>query len=425
VIAIPASRANSRLAIIGAGFAGLGLAIALARKGFTPTVFERRAEAQITSEGIFVTLAPNGLNALRALGLAERAVAEGVVTLGLAMHNERGIKIGHIDYAAHADAFGAPSVTIRRGALSQSLLDTARAEGIDFRFSTDVSAIAETGDAVTVSTAGQPERFDLLIAADGLRSTVRRHLFSGLPQPRFNGLMGSGGILDVPEIAPTNNRMLMYFGRRAFFGFIKDQGGPVHWFNSFPAAGDTLEASDLPRLLADLHHNDPAPIPSIIAANDPALRLYPDYDMPILPRWHTDRVLLIGDAAHAMTPHSGQGASMALEDAIVLAACLEAEASPSTAFSRFESLRRRRVETAIALGRRGGAPKKAQGWLSLRLRDLLLPLFLPLGQKAQEGLFAFRVDRDPLASPNANGATPELPSALRPGNTPTPRRLTS
>jgi len=90
---------------------------------------------------------------------------------------------------------------------------------------------------------------------------------------------------------------------------------------------------------------------------------------------------------------------MALEDALVLAACLATEPTPIAAFRRFESLRRKRVEEAVALGRQGGQQKKAQGWLALRLRDLMLPLFVPLGQKAQERMFRFRIDRDPLAQP--------------------------
>jgi len=109
--------------------------------------------------------------------------------------------------------------------------------------------------------------------------------------------------------------------------------------------------------------------------------------------------VLMGDAAHAVTPHSGQGASMALEDALVLSACLADEAEPVAAFRRFEHLRRARVEAAVMLGRQEGQQKKAQGWLSLRLRDLVLPLVIPLGRAAQEKLFSYRVDRAPLALP--------------------------
>lgn len=393
------------IAIVGAGFAGLALAIALSRKGYSPLVIEKRSEQQLADEGIFVTLAPNGINALRGLGLADKARASGVETRGIAFYNEHGRALGALDYNRHAKRFAAPSVTIRRGALGAVLLEAARAQAISIRFGAAVEAVEETGSEVIVTTAnGTKDSFDMLIAADGLRSAVRRLVMPGLPAPIYNGLQGSGGIVDVPELPPTDGRMRMTFGEKAFFGYIKEAGGPVYWFDTFPSADEsrveTAKGDDALRLLADLHRTDPEANRRIIAATDPAtIRIYPDYDIPSLPRWSTDRVVLIGDAAHAVTPHSGQGASMALEDALVLAAVIEAEAKPANAFARFESLRRARVEAAVRLGRQGGAPKKAQGWLALRLRDLLLPLFVPLGQKAQEQLFAYRADLNPLSPP--------------------------
>jgi 2-polyprenyl-6-methoxyphenol hydroxylase-like FAD-dependent oxidoreductase len=354
--------------------------------------------------GIFLTLAPNGLNALRGIGLAEAVAARGVTTTGIALHNEAGRQIGLIDYAAHAEAFGAPSVTIRRGTLGEVLLDAALAEEIDVRFGAAIDGVIETGEGVVVSVQGQSHCFDSLVAADGLRSTVRRLAFPHLPVPTFNGLVGSGGIVDVPGVASTGGLMKMTFGRRAFFGYIKEGDGPVYWFDSYPSNREENRVDDpvaLMRALRELHRDDPLDISAILAAKHADLRLYPDYDIPSLTRWFTDRVVLMGDAAHAVTPHSGQGASMALEDAMVLAACIEAEASPLAAFRRFESLRRRRVEAAVALGRQGGQQKKVQSWLALRLRDLILPLVVPHGQKAQEKLFAFRADRSPLELPAA------------------------
>ncbi len=392
------------IAIAGAGIGGLALAIALKRTGHTPVLFERRQRGQIGEGGIFLTLAPNGLNALRGVGLAEAVAGRGVTTTGIALHNEAGRQIGLIDYTAHAEAFGAPSVTIRRGALGEVLLDAALAEGLDVRFGAAIDGVSETGAGVVVSAQGQSHCFDMLVAADGLHSTVRRLALPRLPRPVFNGLIGSGGIVNVPGVAPTGGLMKMTFGRRAFFGYIKEGDGPVHWFDSYPSdRGDDRvdDPDELPRFLRELHRDDPLDNSAILAAEHADLRAYPDYDIPSLPRWFTDRVVLMGDAAHAVTPHSGQGASMALEDALVLAACIGAEASPRAAFRRFESLRRRRVEAAVALGRQGGQQKKAQSWVALRLRDLILPFVVPLGQKAQEKLFAFRADRFPLERPAA------------------------
>jgi 2-polyprenyl-6-methoxyphenol hydroxylase-like FAD-dependent oxidoreductase len=293
-------------------------------------------------------------------------------------------------------------VTIKRGALGETLLEAALAAGVDVRFGAPIDGIAEDGDSVTVSAGSESRRFDVLVAADGLRSTVRRLAMPHLPAPVFNGLIGSGGIVDVPGVPSTGGLMKMTFGRRAFFGYIKEGNGPVYWFDSYPSQTETGRVEDpvaFAQFLQGLHRDDPLDNRAIISAETSVRGAYPDYDIPSLPQWFTNRIVLMGDAAHAVTPHSGQGASMALEDALVLAACIEAEATPLPAFRRFESLRRARVEQAVALGRQGGQQKKTQGWLALRLRDLMLPWFLPLGQKAQERMFAFRADQTPLAVP--------------------------
>ncbi|MCW6530827.1 FAD-dependent monooxygenase [Sphingomonas sp. MMSM20] len=396
---------KTRIGIVGAGFAGLGLALALARRGFAPTVIEKRSEEQLLNEGIFLTLAPNGMNALRGLGLADAALARGIETRGLVFHNEHGRVLGALDYTRHVQRFAAPSVTIPRGELGAILLEAARAAGIAIRFGTAVDAVTQTSsDLLVTGSDGGGERFDILVGADGLRSRVRRLAMPDLPAPAYNGLQGSGGIVDMPDVPPTDGLMHMTFGRNAFFGYIKAPAAPVHWFNTFPQAEENratpLTGAPLAQFLAGLHRLDPEVNRRIIAAVDPAdIRVYPDFDIPSLSHWSLGRVVLIGDAAHAVTPHSGQGASMALEDALVLAAAIAAEPTPARAFERFESLRRARVEAAVRLGRQSGTPKKAQGWLSLRLRDLLLPLFVPLGQKAQERLFVYRVDQEPLSLP--------------------------
>nr|WP_295977232.1 FAD-dependent monooxygenase [uncultured Agrobacterium sp.] len=396
---------KTRIGIVGAGFAGLGLALALARKGFSPTVIEKRSEEQLRNEGIFLTLAPNGMNALRGLGLAEAALERGIETRGLIFHSAHGRTLGALDYTKHAQRFAARSVTIRRGELVSILLAASRTAGIRMRFGAAVEAIVETPSEVLVhGPDGGTEGFDILVAADGLRSTVRHLGMPELPLPIYSGLQGSGGIVDVPEVPDTDGRMLMTFGRNAFFGYLKAVDGPVYWFNTYRQTDETraqpLTGTALLQYLAELHRPDPEVNRRIIAAADPAsIRAYPDYDMPSLAHWSVGRTVLIGDAAHAVTPHSGQGASMALEDALVLAAAIAVETTPTQAFRRFESLRRARVEAAVRLGRQSGGPKKAQGWLSLRLRDLLLPLVIPFGQKAQEKFFAYRADRDPLSPP--------------------------
>jgi 2-polyprenyl-6-methoxyphenol hydroxylase-like FAD-dependent oxidoreductase len=395
---------HPQIAICGAGIGGLALALALQQKGLRPVVIERRRAAQIRSDGLFLTLAPNGINALRALGLADAVIAAGLDTSGIAIFNEHGKRLGLMDYAGHREAFGAPSVTIGRGALGGALLDAAEAAGVMLRLGEDLTGIDETEAGVTIETGTTREMFDMAIACDGLRSTVRRLCFPELPAPRYSGLIGTGGLVDVPELAPTNGVMFMTFGKRAFFGYLKQGNGPVLWFNQYPApeseVGPITDPKAYAAAIGAMHADDPLDNRRILAAVQRIDRNFPVYDMDGLSRWSTPRVLLMGDAAHAVAPHSGQGASMAIEDAVVLAACLDEQPEPAAAFRRFEALRRQRVETAIQIGRMAGSQKHAQSWLSLRIRDLILPLVMPMGVKAQQRMFGFRADRTPLTQPS-------------------------
>jgi 2-polyprenyl-6-methoxyphenol hydroxylase-like FAD-dependent oxidoreductase len=392
---------RSRIAIAGAGVGGLALALALSRQGFEPVLFEKKIAEQIRTEGVFLTLAPNGINALRALGLADETIAAGLLTRGLAMFNERGKRLGFMDYGAHAGRFGAPSVTIRRGALGSVLLDAAEGAGIDLRLGAAIEDIEDAADGVTLDS--RTERFDALVASDGLRSTVRRRIFPELPQPIYSGLIGTGGVTEVAGITPTDGLMNMTFGKKAFFGYLAEPGQPVMWFNTYPApeakAGPIADPKAYARFIESLHRDDPLDNAKIMAGVESIDRHYPIYDMPELAHWSKGRVLLMGDAAHAVAPHSGQGASMAIEDALVLAACLDAEEGIKAAYARFFALRQARTQKVIQIGRAAGSQKHAQSWLALRIRDLILPLVMPMAVKGQESIFRFRADQTPLAQP--------------------------
>jgi 2-polyprenyl-6-methoxyphenol hydroxylase-like FAD-dependent oxidoreductase len=111
-----------------------------------------------------------------------------------------------------------------------------------------------------------------------------------------------------------------------------------------------------------------------------------------MPRWHSGRVCLIGDAAHATTPSAGQGASLALEDAMVLAQCIRDIDAPEHAFTAFERARRTRVEAIVKQSRRNGSGKAVSGPIGEWVRDRVLPFFLRLGTKAQERQYGYRIN---------------------------------
>jgi len=393
----------SEIAICGVGVAGLTLAARLVQMGRKPILFEARSEAATTSEGVFLTLAPNGMNGLRTIGCDEEVKASGIATTGIEIRNAKAKRLAFAAQSDHEAEFGAPSITIRRGRLAEILLVKARAAGVEIRFDAHLTDVAALPDGVRLQMKdGTSHDFGILVAADGLASSARNVVFPEYPKPHFTGLIGTGGITDAP-VPDTGGVMRMTFGNNAFFGYLKAKGQPIYWFNSYAArAGENGKIAD-PRGYAKeilaLHEDDPSPNAEILEHVDRIERSYPVHDVPKLPCWHKGRVALIGDAAHAVGPHAGQGASMAIEDALVLAASLAVEQSCAAAFRRFEKLRRERIDQVVKLTARNSSQKRTGGWLGLLIRDLVLPFLIPRGIKMGRELLRYRADLAPLEQP--------------------------
>jgi 2-polyprenyl-6-methoxyphenol hydroxylase-like FAD-dependent oxidoreductase len=175
--------------------------------------------------------------------------------------------------------------------------------------------------------------------------------------------------------------MQMAFGRRAFFGWATAPDGSVWWFANPPAerpvtAGDWTPESWRAHLL-ELFAGDAFPAVALIEASDEIVGPWSTWDFPRVPVWRDDRMVLVGDAAHAVSPSSGQGASMAIEDAVVLGRCLAARPEIPAAFAEYERLRRDRVEKVVAYGRRSGQTKTA-GPVGAKIRDAMMPSLMRL-----------------------------------------------
>lgn len=395
-------RNRPHVVIAGAGIGGLTLAIRLTDLGFPVSVLEARSEESATGEGVFLTLAPNGMNGLRTVGCHEVARAAGIDTIGIEINNAGGKRLGYADQRDHATTFGAPSVTLSRGVLARIILERARQAGAEIRFGARVASLVPSPEGVAIGLDdGAVIDTEILVAADGLRSTVRALAFPDYPKPAYTGLIGTGGMVQATAVPSTGGVMRMTFGNNAFFGYIRDGDGPVYWFNSYAAdehdAVRIANPAAYAQKIATMHASDPSENRAILRAVTAIDRNYPVYDVPELPVWHRGRIVLLGDAAHAVGPHAGQGASMAIEDAVVLAACLDAEAEPEAAFARFEALRRERVAEVVKLTHRNSSQKRTKGRFGLFVRDLILPVLIPVGIRMGRKLLAHRVDLDPMA----------------------------
>jgi 2-polyprenyl-6-methoxyphenol hydroxylase-like FAD-dependent oxidoreductase len=384
---------SRRVAIAGAGIAGLVLALSLKQRGWRPEVFEARSRDSLVTEGAFLTLAPNAMHGLGAVGCAKSVARNGIDTTGIEILDERGRRLALMDQSDHAAAFGAASITIARGRLVGLLTEACKAAGIGVHYETSLEH-----DTLEAVASGREQRFAWVAACDGLRSPTRHAVFPDYPAPHYTGLVGTGGITAIDDIAPTDGVMRMVFGHEAFFGYLKAPGGPVHWFNSFPAATAEQVQIDVERL-RQKHRNDPQFIDQILSRVPARARTYPIFDMPAVPAWSGNRIVLVGDAAHAIGPHAGQGAGMAIEDAVTLAACLTDETGISAAFRRYEGLRRPRVTEVARVTVRNSAQKRTTGSFDRLLRRLILPIVLPLGVRSMRKLMAYRVDVDQRLAP--------------------------
>ncbi|APU14232.1 MULTISPECIES: FAD-dependent oxidoreductase [Actinoalloteichus] len=378
---------RKRVLVIGCGIAGPVVALYLKKAGFEPVVHERRA-ADAADDGGSFNLAPNGLSVLRTLGLADKVVGIGQATERTEFLNHRGRRLALLSES---------TVLLHRGELHRLLVAEVEAQGIPTTFGHEVTEVESTADGVRVRFEdGAEDHGDLLVGADGIRSRVRHAVVKGLPQPRYTEMIDSGGIGYLPGLK-ADGTMRMTFGLKGFFGYQVLPDGHVFWFQNYHQADEPSRhrLRSIPNAvwrehLMEMHQGDRAPIVDIIASTDEIDR-YLLFDAPTLPKWHTDRIVLLGDAAHAMGPHTGQGASMALEDAIVLARSLRDGTSIAEGLADYERIRRPRVDHVIAQTRHNGNQKAAPGPVGRVFRDLVLPIFLKAGVKQGAALYTHQI----------------------------------
>jgi FAD-dependent urate hydroxylase len=363
--------------IVGGGVAGPVAAIALRRAGIEATVYEAY-DTQADGIGGELMLAPNGMAALAAVGIADEVGAAGVPTPRMVMETGSGRRLGRFE-----DLPGLPtSRTFTRARLYRALIDAAVAAGVRIEYGRRLTAYTDgPGPVVATFGDGSTAEGDVLIGADGIRSTVRGLLDPAAPQPRFCGLIGLGGWVLDPGLPSTDGAMHLAYGKRAFFGYRVGDDGRAGWFANVHSAEmmTAAQARQIPeaewlRRLRELFADDSLPALRMLEQVAPGelINVGGLQDMPPVRTWHRGRVVLVGDAAHATTPSSGQGASLSIESAVELARCLRDLPVPE-AFDAYEGLRRARVEKVIARTARINNDK-APGPVGRVLRDLLFPV---------------------------------------------------
>ena len=339
------------ISVIGGGIGGLATAVALQRRGFDVHVYESAAELGRVGKGIWVPT--NAMLVLDRLGLGDAVAARGVGLGRIEVRDRNGGVLQAINLKDVYTRFGRTTVSILRADLQTVLVGALRAGTLHLGKRcvkvdhSDSSAVASFDD-------GTHAESEVLIGADGVRSAVREAVSPHIPL-RYSGQTCYLGVADVRLPPGLERTVWEVWGGAHRFGFSSVAAGRVYWFAPVTAPEGGREPPDATEL-GNRYAAFPAPVPDIIRHTPAQDIIRVDlHDFAPITRWSRGRVVLVGDAAHAMTPNLGQGGAQAIEDAYVLAEALAQENTPEAAFATYARVRQpkatRIVNTAWWLGR--------------------------------------------------------------------------
>ncbi|HWZ18020.1 MAG TPA: NAD(P)/FAD-dependent oxidoreductase [Ktedonobacteraceae bacterium] len=403
------NRAARKALIIGCGVAGPVVALFLQRAGIEAEIYEARAESTDYG-GSFLNMACNGFGVLKTLGLDDQVSCQGSPIPRMMIWSGKGKRLGEVRNGARVEV-GAPSINILRSRLHLVLREEVERKGIKMAFGKKLVGLSTREQGVIATFEdGTTAEGAFLVGCDGVNSHTRQLINPEAPTPQYTGLISTGGFVQHSSFPPTPDTMHFVFGKLAFFGYHIGSSGELYWFVNFPqkeapARGDLdmIVSDEWQERMLDLFRGDLPLISEMIRATESAIIGYPIYDISTQPIWHKGLVVLVGDAIHAVSPNAGQGASLAIEDAMVLAKCLRDREDHALAFATYERLRRERVERMVQHGRSAGQGKVMTNPIQVWFRDMLTPFFLRLfaNPAALDWIYSYKVDWDePVKAPS-------------------------
>ncbi|MGP3913223.1 FAD-dependent oxidoreductase [Nonomuraea sp. 10N515B] len=362
-----------RAIIIGGGVAGAAGAIALRRLGCDVTVYEAYPDPA-GQVGSFLSLAVNGLRGLDTLDCLEEVRRAGIDVARQHMWSSSGRLLGDVPRGRLS---GDPmhSVTLARGHLVEVLRDHAVRAGAELVTGERLTGAVTTATEVGAEfTSGRTDHADLLVGADGIWSRTRTVLDPNAPAPEYAGLFSVSGVAEMPAgLTVTPGTFNMTFARNGAFIHVPAPNRALWWSAQVasPDEPDLNAVADWIPELTDLYRHEKsatAILESTVEVHRPTLM----HKLAAVPTWHNDRVVLLGDAGHPVG--AGQGASMAIEDALVLARSLAAARDIRQALADYAQTRRTRIAKMVKAASDNRDAKTA-GPIERRINDLVMPVF--------------------------------------------------
>ncbi|MFX1738356.1 FAD-dependent oxidoreductase [Paraburkholderia sp. A1RI_3L] len=336
-----------RVLVIGGGFSGMATAIQCAKLGMTVDLVE--IDEGWRSYGAGISIGGPTLRALRTVGVLDAFFERGYGGDGVNLFTAAGQPIGTLPTPRVAGDDVPGGAAIMRPALAEILANATRAAGVHVRLGCTFSQIAQREDGVDVIfTDGTRNSYDLVVGADGLYSTVRAAVFPDAPKPRYTGQGVWRAVVPRPaEIVCAT----MWLGQKVKAGVNPVSQEEMYVFvTEDRPTNEHIDPAHWPRMLSDLLASFGAPlVQSIRAQLGPQSRCnYRPLESLLLPQpWFNARVVLVGDAVHATTPHMASGAGIGIEDGIVLAEELGRGATVQAALQAFQARRWERCRMVV------------------------------------------------------------------------------
>jgi 2-polyprenyl-6-methoxyphenol hydroxylase-like FAD-dependent oxidoreductase len=360
---------SNKVLIVGAGISGLACALMLEKIGYQPVIFEK--SDSLRNEGGGLTLWSNATDALDCMGLLDEVYQHSKILTESALLTSTGKTLSMIPLKNLATIYGTHTVAILRATLHHLLVSQLQHTQIKLGYK--LIGVKETNEEVIASFEnGHEETGVLLIGADGIHSKVRNLLFPHV-ELRFSGYEAWRGIASIEHPFSNNGYSFEAWGNGLRFGFVPVSNSTVYWFATRNISKNLMREEITKAELAHVFSEFVEPISSVIqATNEKDISRKVIYDFKPLQKWSKGRVLLIGDAAHATTPNLGQGACMALEDAVVLASTFKSGNTISNAVKTFEEKRIGRAKFIVHSSWMMGKIAQMENKLLCNLRNRLV-----------------------------------------------------